>query len=173
VEALTSTLVMSVGLLGVAALQSRSLATSFAAAQRGQAALAAADIMARMRTNHVAADLQQAQNYATIRPADNGCRAVHATHTHTPHDCSAQQLAADDLADWKAQVAAQLPAGVGVVCVDDTPGDGTATAPACSGTGHSYAVKIFWSDGAAPTSVIDPGAGASATGRRLMTVLQP
>ena len=56
------------------------------------------------------------------------------------------QLAGADIAEWQAEIAAQLPTAVGVVCLDSTPEDGTAVAPQCDGTGNIIAVKLWWTD---------------------------
>jgi type IV pilus assembly protein PilV len=146
VEAMISVLILSMGLLGVAALQTRSLSSSFTASQRSQAVLAATDMADRMRGNRLANDLTQAANYANIAPSDNSCRERHYGHLHVVVSCTATELAADDLFDWRAQVAALLPQGSGVVCRDDTPNDGAAGAPACSNTGGAYAIKVFWTE---------------------------
>lgn len=146
IEALISVVIMSIGLLGVAALQTRSLGSTNIAAKRSQAILLAGDLADRMRANRVAADPAAASHYANTEPADNACRAVHHGHMHAVATCSAVQVAADDLAEWNAQVAAILPAGTGVVCRDSTPNDGTVTAPACDGNGDAFAIKIFWTE---------------------------
>lgn len=146
VEALISVLIMSIGLLGVAAMQTRSLGSSHTASQRSQAILAAADIADRMRANRIASSTTAGANYSNTAAADNGCRVVHYGHVHAAAACTTTQLAADDLFDWRAQIAAVLPAGTGVVCIDSTPADGTAAAPACDGAGRAFAVKIFWTE---------------------------
>ena len=146
VEALVSVLIMSIGLLGVAALQTRSLGSTNTSSKRSQAILLAGDLADRMRANRVAADPTAGSHYANIGAADNACRAVHYNHTHNAAVCTAVQLAADDLADWNAQIAALLPSGSGVVCLDSTPNDGTVAAPGCDGAGSSFAIKIFWTE---------------------------
>jgi type IV pilus assembly protein PilV len=146
VEALISVLIMSIGLLGVAALQTRSLGSTNTASKRSQAVLLAGDLADRMRSNRLANDITAASNYSNIAAADNACRAVHFSDTHNPVACTAVQLAADDLSDWNARIAALLPSGSGVVCRDGTPNDGTVAAPACDGAGNAYAIKIFWTE---------------------------
>jgi type IV pilus assembly protein PilV len=140
-EALTSVLIMSVGLLGVAALQSRSLADSFSAVARSQAVVAVSDIAARVRANPV--------DYAAVQPADHACRDVHFAHTHPARDCTALELAADDLADWRAGVAATLPAGAGTIRRQD----------------DHYVVEISWDERS--------GEAAAVSRRRTLTVLRP
>jgi type IV pilus assembly protein PilV len=140
-EALTSVLIMSVGLLGVAALQSRSLAGSFTAAARSQAVIAASDIAARMRANPM--------DYTAVEPADHACRQVHFAHTHQARDCSTLELAADDLADWRAAVAATLPGGAGTV----------------RRQGEHYLVEISWDERS--------GESARPSRQHAVTVLRP
>jgi type IV pilus assembly protein PilV len=166
VEVLISILILSLGLMGVAALQSKSLGSSHTASQRSQAVLSAADIADRMRANRVAADPTAVANYGNIAAADNNCRVTHYGHVHgVASACTPVQLAADDLFDWLAQMAAVLPAGTGVVCIDSTPNDGVAGAPACDGAGIAYAIKIFWTEKA------DVNAAASA--RLFVTAVRP
>lgn len=165
VEAMVSVLILSLGLLGVAALQTKSLSSSFTASQRSQATLAATDIADRMRSNRVAGDLAQLVNYSNVAPADNSCREVHFGHAHVAADCTPIQIAADDLFDWRAQIAALLAGGVGVVCRDATPDDGTSGAPACDGAGPAYAVKVFWTE--------KSDNDAAATEQRFSTQVQP
>lgn len=156
VEALISVLVMSIGLLGVAALQTRSLGSTNTASKRSQAVLLASDLADRMRANRVANDLTAANNYTNIAAADNSCRAVHYAHTHNPAACTPAQLAADDLADWNARIAAILPSGSGIVCQDGTPNDGVVGTPACDGAGGAYAIKIFWTEKADNQTAAQP-----------------
>jgi type IV pilus assembly protein PilV len=141
IEALTSVLIMSVGLLGVAALQSRSLSTSFSAGSRSQAVVLVGDIAARMRASPV--------DYAAVQVADEACREVHFAHRHPAHDCTAQQLAADDVADWRASVAATLPAGMGAI----------------RRQGDHYLVEISWDE-----RTSEPGV---ASRQRVITALRP
>jgi type IV pilus assembly protein PilV len=141
VEAMSSVLIMSVGLLGVAALQSNSLSGSVNAAARSQAVVAVGDIGARMRANPI--------DYAAVTAADHACRAVHFGHRHVARECSAEQLAADDLADWQAMVAQTLPKGAGTV----------------RRQGDYYRVEISWDERG--------GEGTAATRQRVTTVLRP
>jgi type IV pilus assembly protein PilV len=165
VEALISVLIMSIGLLGVAALQTRSLGSSHTASQRSQAILAASDIADRIRANRVAGSTTAAANYSNTAAADNSCRVTHYGHLHVASTCTPTQLAADDLFDWQAQIAAVLPTGTGTVCIDSTPNDGAAGAPACDGAGNVYAIKIFWTEKSDNTT--------TAVNQRFVTEMQP
>ena len=59
--------------------------------------------------------------------------------------CSQDQLAAGFMADWAANLDADLPNGKGLVCLDGTPDDGNADMPSCDGTG-STVIKVFWQE---------------------------
>ena len=39
-----------------------------------------------------------------------------------------------------------MPGGSGVVCIDNTPDDGTPAAPGCDGIGTMMVVKVFWTE---------------------------
>jgi type IV pilus assembly protein PilV len=166
IEVLVSILVLSFGMLGVASLLAKSMSGSHTASLRTQAIVLADDLADRMRANRVTAVAAVANNYQGIAAAENRCRAVHYGHVHAaPVACTPQQLAADDKFDWLAQVAAVLPTGTGVVCIDSTPEDGTAGAPACDGVGNAYAIKEFWSE--------KPPRGAVAVPMRFSTSVRP
>jgi len=76
-------------------------------------------------------------------------RYVAAPEEHTGpacglgHACSAEEMAAWQLATWRSGLARQLPGGWGLVCRDGSPDDGAAGNPACDGQG-SDVVKVFW-----------------------------
>jgi type IV pilus assembly protein PilV len=57
--------------------------------------------------------------------------------------CTADEMAAWTLKVWRNDLAAALPAGSGLVCLDGTPGDGETADPACDGAGGPV-VKVFW-----------------------------
>ena len=117
-------------------LQTVSLRNTQSAYLRTQASIASNDIVERIRAN-----LQgvEADSYdANAGAATAACNTIAG--------CTAGQLAANDIAEWKAALAADLPAGAGTVCADSTPEDGTPGTPACDGAGNLYAVKIWWDE---------------------------
>lgn len=61
----------------------------------------------------------------------------------SPSACAAVDMARHNLAAWRGRVAADLPGGAGVLCLDGTPHDGDGTDSACDGAG-SPVVKVFW-----------------------------
>lgn len=110
VEALVATLVLSIGLLGVAGMQLSALRNNNTAATRAQASYLAYDIVDRMRANRDTAMTALAYDIAIGEAA---------TSTSTP--------AERDLMAWKTMLAAVLPAGDGAIEVNNTDGVGEAT----------------------------------------------
>lgn len=97
VEVLVTALILAIGLLGLAALQSRSLQYNHASALRSQANVLASDIIDRMRINRVVA---QANGYQTaFGQAQTGSGS----------------LVEQDLSEWKGLLSAALPSGDGAV----------------------------------------------------------
>ena len=137
VEVLVSSLVLGIGLVGVAGLQALSLKNNQSAFMRSQATAMAYDLADRMRSNVPGA------NGGFYRPADAARNAACVTTT----GCTPAQIAQHDLAEWNEAVADYLPLGEGFVCVDSTPDDGTSAAnPECDGAGTEYSIKIWWDD---------------------------
>lgn len=135
-EVLVSLLVLSFGLLGIAGVQSVSLRNNQAAYFRTQATMLTSEIIERMRGNKVGVENGDYNNVAGAATASCFLAA----------GCTPGEMADQDILDWNTNVAAALPGGVGVVCLDSTGNDGTAVAPACDGAGTNYAVKVFWDD---------------------------
>ena len=131
IEVLIAMLVLAVGLLGLAGLQVTSLKNNQSAYFRSQATQLAYDITDRMRTNKLG-------NYNNQAATADDCTATL---------CTPSQMAGYDLKQWSDQLSALLPNGQGIVCKDNTPGDGASkTAHNCDGAGNSYTIKIWWDD---------------------------
>jgi type IV pilus assembly protein PilV len=140
IEVMVSVLVLSIGLVGVAALQGVSLKNTQSSFMRSQATALAYDVADRMRANVISARTGLYNSGSYDPPATvTGCKSTTG--------CTAQNMAEHDLAEWNAAIATYLPMGEGVVCVDSTPDDGTSAASAaCDGSGTQIAVKIWWDD---------------------------
>ncbi len=109
IEVLVTLVVVTLALLGIAGLQLQGLRSNQAAHWHIQATAMAYDLVERMRANRsVAAQggYKITRNAKLPVPAD--CRKIR---------CSAQQLATQDLAKWKSQLATKLPQGDGEVSV--------------------------------------------------------
>jgi type IV pilus assembly protein PilV len=129
IETMVALLVISVGMIGVAALHGQALSSSGIALRRSVAIGLASDMADRIRVNRTAAMAYEGA------AADNGCAAPTGGGGG---DCSPAQMAAHDLFAWRAQIAQSLPGGTGAVDVD------TATNPT------TYTVTVSWAE---PTQV--------------------
>jgi type IV pilus assembly protein PilV len=127
VESLVALVVLSIGLLGIAALYLDSLRAGRTAIYRTQAVNLAADLADRIRANRTAV-----ANY-TIDFGEDG--AIVGT-CQTTAGCAASEMAGTDLAEWKAQLAQQLPGGDGSVAVVAGAG----------GEPSDYVVTVRWSE---------------------------
>lgn len=116
IEALVALVVLSIGLLGIAALQLTSLRTNHSASLRSQATLLAYDMVDRMRANRTAA-----LGGAYDIDLEDG------TVTGTG-------VAVADLNRWTANLSNTLPAGDGSI------------ARSVSGTTTTFVVTIQWDD---------------------------
>ncbi|HSH29207.1 MAG TPA: type IV pilus modification protein PilV [Thiohalobacter sp.] len=137
IELLIAVVVLSIGLLGLAALQAQALRNNQSAYHRTQATILAYDMIDRARANR--------QGF------DNGNYHL-PTATETPAclaaGCNAAQMAGNDMFEWAALVNSHLPGGEGVICRDDTPNDGTDAAnPACDDVvTANHVIKLWWDD---------------------------
>jgi type IV pilus assembly protein PilV len=131
IEVLVSLLILSLGLLGVAGLQTTSLRSNQTAYFRSQATAAASDIIDRMRANPqgVADGKYNAINSADL-PTDPNC---------INSGCDASDLADNDIIDWASNTLSSLPSGAGTVSVDDM---GTAA----DASDDVFVVNISWND---------------------------
>lgn len=148
IEVLIALLVLAIGLLGLAGLQTTGLHSNHSANLRTQATLLAYDLADRTRANRSG---YLGGFYNNPSPADHHC----AWDGSPPASCTLKQLAEHDVFEWNAAVAQALPQGSGVICLDstqddgdDTDHDGTveATEYACDGGGSLYVIKVWWID---------------------------
>ena len=118
VETMVALLVISVGMIGVAALHGQSLAASSTAIHRSQAIMLAGNIADRIRVNRGAEDAYEGA------ASDNNCDDPTGSGGV---DCTPAEMAAHDLFLWEAEVAQSLPGGTGQVDVDLTTNPTTYT----------------------------------------------
>jgi type IV pilus assembly protein PilV len=143
VEVLVALVVLSIGMLGIAALYVESLRAGRTAVYRTQAVNLASDMADRIRANRNAREAYDLA--ADDEPVERGCAAT--AEDATPNTCSAAELAEDDMARWRAAIIDQLP-GNG----QGTPtGTISVTTPAAATQTRVYAIAITWSE---------PGEGA-------------
>lgn len=154
IEVLVSVVVFAIGLLGLAAMQAISMRNNYDASLRTYATIAAYDIIDRMQANQ-----RGLQNHAYHRNATAAGAEISACKTivldinaGTAQGCTAAQLANHDIAQWRAHLAQSLTNGEGVVCIDNTPEDGTDSStandgcPATPPAGAYRVVKVWWSE---------------------------
>ena len=146
-EALVAVIVASVGFIGAAQTLGMKMNTS--SQTRQKAVLLTYQMTDRIRANRVGFGAGNYNNPSIGAPA---CFTAGTA-------CTPAEMAAADMTQWTADLAAQLPSGSGVVCVDSTPADGTAVAPACDNIGNLLVVKLWWTD--------------SVGGSKFFTVLRP
>lgn len=133
VEVLIAVLVLGLGLLGLAGLQTTSLRGTHSASLRIEAIQLSYEIADRIRANPSG---EQAGNYNNQEGSSDDCLGS---------PCNAAQLAGYDLNQWRTAVSSRLPSGAGWVCRDSTPDDGNLYSPACDGN-LPYAIKIWWDE---------------------------
>lgn len=167
IEVLVSIVILSIGLLGLAGLQAKALRATHSSSFKSVAAQRANDVADRIRANYTGF-----QNGAYFDiwgspgaiPANQGCYAVVIGGGQMPVNCDSTKIALDDAYMWQSGNALWLPNGFGVVCRDNTPDDGTPSAPACGGAADTRVViKIWWDDSRA----------GGSTEERFVTVFQP
>jgi type IV pilus assembly protein PilV len=121
IEAMVTLVVLSVGMIGMAALYGQGLGAGRIALYRTVAVNLTADMADRIRLNRRAG---AAYNGA---PADNGCRPPATTV------CTAAQLASDDLFSWNQALAQALPGGSGTVAF-------------ANGIPATYTITVTWQE---------------------------
>jgi len=141
VELLIALVVLSIGLLGLAGLQSTGLRYNTGASMRSHATQLAYDMADRMRANIAAANAGSYLGSSAAAPAAVG-------NCHTVTGCSSASMAADDLSTWNQAVQRYLPGGAWVICRDADPSNGTSpAAPGCDNNATSpFAIKLWWDD---------------------------
>lgn len=103
IEVLVALLILSIGILGLASLQTASLSFNTSSAQRTQATVLAYDMADRMRANRQAA-IAGAYDIAFENPAP-ACAAPNPAGT----------VAAQDISTWRMALACRLPLGTGSI----------------------------------------------------------
>ena len=147
IEVLIAIVIFSIGLLGIASLQIAGMRFTHGSQLRSVATLKAETMADLMRAN----EFGVRNGFYNMGPT--------AMPTSFPTDCSttvcaAQARATFDLVTWNQTTGGQplqansqvLPQGVGMVCRDSTPNDGTPGAWACDGLGNVFAIKIQWQE---------------------------
>lgn len=129
-EVMVALVIFSIGLLGLAGLQSQSLRYNHSAYLKTQASYLAYDILDRMRANRQAA-LDGGYNAEdTTEGTDKDCDTKTVT-------CSTNDMALHDIYEWKQLLANTLPQGTGSVG-QTTLGE------------NNFTITIAWEDPGTP-----------------------
>ena len=136
VEVLVALVVIGIGMLGIASLYVITLQAKTTSLSRFQAVTLATDIADRIRANRTAAT---SYDTSATTPANKGC--ADTTTAATP--CSAADMAANDLWQWRNSISATLPGP------KTGSGATTGTVSVVAGTPATYTIVITWSE---PTS---------------------
>jgi type IV pilus assembly protein PilV len=122
IEAMVALVVLSVGMMGIAAMYSQGLGAGRTAQLRTQAVNLVSDMADRIRVNRLGGAA-----YAGAA-ANNQCDP----QTGGGVDCAPDEMAAHDLYTWSGEIAERLPNGRGTVAYD------AATAP------PTYTITVCW-----------------------------
>jgi type IV pilus assembly protein PilV len=118
IEVLIALVILSIGILGLATLQTASLNFNTSASQRTQATVLAYDMADRMRANRQAA-LAGDYNIAVESPGP-ACTAPNLVGT----------VAAQDISAWRMALACRLPLGTGSI----------------TRNGNEFTLTVLWDD---------------------------
>jgi type IV pilus assembly protein PilV len=151
IEVAVALLVLAVGVLGIAGLQTGGMQATPKTQQRATAMLQAEDLADRMRANIAGF---RAMNYTDTLSGGTGTTADPYTYdasfpTSQPspdcssagNTCDASQLALADLYTWQTQNAALLPSGQGEMTCADLDSSGT---PTLLDSGSSCLITVRW-----------------------------
>jgi type IV pilus assembly protein PilV len=150
VEVLIAVVVLSIGILGVAALQTRSITQSQGSLQSSQAITLANTYADMMRANASAAEQGQYEIDPSSPPTTAPSPSC-SQSSATPPSCTAAQMAAWDRYTWFQLVTTTLPSGATarVLCNDNSH---------CA-TSAVQTITVFWDQ--ARTNPSPPGYGCS------------
>jgi type IV pilus assembly protein PilV len=130
IEAMVALVVLSVGMIGIAAMYGQGLTAGRTAELRSQAVNLVADMADRIRVNRLGgAAYEGTAANKKCDPQSGG-----------PVDCTPAEMAAHDLYVWDAQIASQLPKGQGTVDYDS------------SSTPPTYTITVSWTEVGQDTS---------------------
>ncbi len=130
IEVLIATMVLAIGLLGLAATQTSNLQDSLSAYQRSQATRLAYSMADRMRANILDAK-NSAGTYATAASTSSLVQTNTAQSScKTTAGCTAALMAQNDIYEWNNTVNTILPSGQGTISFADP----------------MYIISINWND---------------------------
>ena len=123
IEVLVAIVILSIGLLGLAGLQTAGLKANNSAYQRSQASVMANEILDRMRANRVGIASSFYDDPYASTPSDPVCVTSY---------CTVEQMAAYDVWYWETNLGNVLPNGQGNITG--------------SGAGSVFTITVMWDD---------------------------
>lgn len=134
-EVLVALFVLSIGLLGLAALQTTGIKFNQQSYQRTQATLQAYEIIDRMRANRAGGTINALYDDVTLgsKPGSTNCAST--------TDCEPDEMAEYDIRTWNTANESLLTEGSGAVCRGTFDSD-----LACTVGGVIYRVGIKWKE---------------------------
>lgn len=114
IEVLVALVILSVGLLGIAGMISVSLKSSGSTYTRTQVTALTYNILDRMRANRAQA-VTGAYNLAMTDSTPTSTNSCISTTISSTNSCTPAQIATFDLAEWRANLASELPSGNGSI----------------------------------------------------------
>ncbi len=155
IEVLISMVILAIGLLGLAGLQTVALRQNSSSQMTSQAMDLINEMADRMRANRAGTDADNyTENPAPVAPAWDCITNFGGTVTGT--ECNPQEIAQLDLSSWQTAITRVFPNGAGVIgCVDNTdPGfPGVDTDGVCT-VGSMFDLTVSWDE--ATSDLIDP-----------------
>ena len=170
VEVLVSVVVLTIGMLGMLALQAATLQANRDARLQSVGALLARELADMMRGNPVefaedaASNIYLAPISAALAPQTaNFC--LRANDAATPGCTSTVQVAQAQMTEWLARVKTELPGARVVVCKDSAPFDaaGLARWNCTAGATDPIVIKIGWTRSSTNRSLTGTAALQRAT----------
>lgn len=123
IEVLIALVVLAIGLLGTAAMQTLSLEGTANANTRSVALYLANDIIDRMRAN---------EDGVTKGKYTDVSKAATTAKCSTAAGCDSEEMAFNDLQEWQTSISTLLPGGVGAI-----------SGPAVTGNAN-YVITVSW-----------------------------
>ena len=96
--------------------------------------------LAVMQAASLAQTLRMTSGIPTANPPDPA-----ASNCLQGSICTADEMIAASIHDWKQGLAKQIPGSFGLLCFDSTPYDGSPADPRCDGMG-ALVIKVLWEE---------------------------
>ncbi|WP_430318028.1 type IV pilus modification protein PilV [Pseudomonas nitroreducens] len=151
IEAMVALIIISVGVLGLVAMQGRTIQYSNESTQRDRAIMLASDLIEMMRSNRsslIAPDRTMQPNSAYYKAAGTAFPTTITTACQTTAGCTVDQMATTQLATWARQVQNALPIGPDLTLLTNQyiicRTNNASAANPCSGNGSSVLIQIAW-----------------------------